>query len=111
MGAFMRSMMATMPQNVLASMPITVGGALDTAFEDGISAGLRARLVAAGLVPGPSAGGLVGEQVLVHGLVAKPELNDRTGTATAWNSKSGRYAVRLQDGSAVALKAANLVLL
>ena len=52
---------------------------------------------------------LVGKQV--HGLVAKPELNDRTGTATAWNSESGRYAVRLQDGSAVALKAANLALL
>jgi len=54
---------------------------------------------------------LVGKQVLLHGLVAKPELNDMTGTATGWNSKSGRYAVRLQDGSAVALKAANLVLL
>ena len=58
--------------------------------------------------PNPSAGRLVGEQVLVHGLVAKPELNDRTGTAAGWDSERGRYSVRLQDGSTVALKPANL---
>ena len=58
--------------------------------------------------PGPSAGRLVGEQVLVHGLVAKPELNDRTGTAAGWDSERGRYSVRLRDGSTVALKPANL---
>ena len=51
---------------------------------------------------------LVGKQVLVHGLVAKPELNDRTGTAAGWDSARGRYSVRLQDGSTVALKPANL---
>ena len=51
---------------------------------------------------------LVGKQVLVHGLVAKPELNDRTGTAAGWDSERGRYAVLLQDGSTVALKPANL---
>jgi hypothetical protein len=51
---------------------------------------------------------LVGKQVLVHGLVAKPELNNRTGTAAGWDSERGRYAVRLQDGSTVALKPANL---
>ena len=51
---------------------------------------------------------LVGKQVLVHGLVAKPELNDRTGTAAGWDSERGRYSVRLQDGSTVALKPANL---
>ena len=51
---------------------------------------------------------LVGKQVLVHGLVAKPELNDRTGTATGWDSERGRYTVRLQDGNTVALKPANL---
>ena len=52
---------------------------------------------------------LVGKQVLVHGLVAKPELNDRTGTAAGWDSeRGGRYAVLLQDGSTVALKPANL---
>ncbi len=51
---------------------------------------------------------LVGKQVLVHGLVAKPELNDRTGTAAGWDSKRGRYAVLLQDGSTVVLKPANL---
>ena len=51
---------------------------------------------------------LVGKQVLVYGLVAKPELNNRTGTAASWDSERGRYAVRLQDGSTVALKPANL---
>jgi len=51
---------------------------------------------------------LVGKQVLVHGLVAKPELNNRTGTAAGWDSERGRYSVRLQDGSTVALKPANL---
>ena len=51
---------------------------------------------------------LVGKQVLVHGLVAKPELNQRTGTAAGWDSERGRYSVRLQDGSTVALKPANL---
>ena len=58
--------------------------------------------------PNPSAGGLVGEQVLVHGLVAKPELNSRTGIANAWDSERGRYSVRLQDGSLLSLKPANL---
>jgi hypothetical protein len=51
---------------------------------------------------------LVGNQVLVHGLVAKPELNNRMGTAAGWDSERGRYSVRLQDGSTVALKPANL---
>ena len=51
---------------------------------------------------------LVGKQVLVHGLVAKPDLNHRTGTAAGWDSERGRYSVRLQDGSTVALKPANL---
>ena len=51
---------------------------------------------------------LVGKQVLVHGLVAKPELNDRTGTAAGWDSERGRYSVRLQDGSLLSLKPANL---
>jgi hypothetical protein len=46
--------------------------------------------------------------VLVHGLVAKPELNSRTGTANAWDSERGRYSVRLQDGSFLSLKPANL---
>ena len=58
--------------------------------------------------PNPSAVGLVGKQVLVHGLVAKPELNSRTGTANAWDSERGRYSVRLQDGSFLSLKPANL---
>ena len=58
--------------------------------------------------PNPSAGRLVGEQVLVHGLVAKPELNNRTGTAAGWDSEHGRYSVRLQDGSLLSFKPANL---
>ena len=59
-------------------------------------------------LPDPSAGGLVGEQVLLHGLVAKPELNNRRGIATAWDSERGRYTVRLQDGTMVAFKPENL---
>jgi hypothetical protein len=58
--------------------------------------------------PNPSAGRLLGEQVLVHGLVAKPELNNRTGMATGWDSERGRYSVRLQDGSLLSFKPANL---
>ena len=38
---------------------------------------------------------LVGKQV--QGLEAKPELNNRTGTATAWDGERGRYTVRLED--------------
>ena len=54
----------------------------------------------------PSAGGLVGERVLVHGLVANPESNNRTGTATGWDSERKRYIVQLHrvDGSMVSLK-------
>jgi hypothetical protein len=51
---------------------------------------------------------LVGKQVLVQGLEAKPELNNRTGTATAWDGERGRYSVRLQDGSLQSFKPANL---
>jgi hypothetical protein len=51
---------------------------------------------------------LVGKQVLVQGLEAKPELNNRTGTATAWDGERGRYSVRLQDGSLLSFKPANL---
>ena len=51
---------------------------------------------------------LVGKQVLVHGLVAKPELNNMTGTAAGWDSERGRYSVRLQDGSLLSLKPTNL---
>jgi tetratricopeptide (TPR) repeat protein len=57
---------------------------------------------------GQPGGELIGEQVLVHGLVAKPELNNRTGTAAGWDSERGRYSVRLQDGSLLSLKPTNL---
>ena len=46
--------------------------------------------------------------MLVQGLEAKPELNNRTGTATAWDGERGRYSVRLQDGSLQSFKPANL---
>ena len=56
----------------------------------------------------PKRAPLVGKQVLVHGLVAKPELNQKTGTAAGWDSERGRYSVRLQDGSLLSFKPTNL---
>ena len=52
----------------------------------------------------------VGATVLLHGLVARPELNEQRGTVVkAADPKSGRVGVRLDDGgSAIALKPGNL---
>ena len=52
----------------------------------------------------------VGATVLVHGLVARPELNGVRGTVVkAADPKSGRVGVRLDEGgSAMALKPSNL---
>ena len=38
---------------------------------------------------------MVGVDIVVKGLVAKPELNSRCGKITAWNAAKGRYAVSL----------------
>ena len=53
-----------------------------------------------------------GARVEIYGLQAKPELNGRSGTATAWNADKGRWAVELEPaggGKPVLVKPANLV--
>jgi hypothetical protein len=42
---------------------------------------------------------LLGSRVLIKGLVAKPELNGRTGTAVRFDDDEGRYWVELDDTS------------
>jgi hypothetical protein len=42
---------------------------------------------------------LVGRRVVINGLVAKPELNGRTGTAVSFDDDKGRYAVKLDQPS------------
>ena len=49
-----------------------------------------------------------GKQVKIHGLQAKPELNGRVGLAASYNDTTGRYNVKLPDGSAIALQPKNL---
>ena len=51
----------------------------------------------------------VGATVLLHGLVARPELNGVRGTVVkAADPKSGRIGVRLSEGGTIALKPSNL---
>ena len=54
---------------------------------------------------------LLGQRVVIHGLVSRPTLNGQCGTATAFDATADRYAVRI-DGSGESLKvrAANLTL-
>jgi hypothetical protein len=42
---------------------------------------------------------LLGRRVVINGLVAKPELNGRTGTAVSFDDDKGRYSVELDDTS------------
>ena len=51
---------------------------------------------------------LIGKQVLISGLTARPELNCTHGTAQSWNEEAGRYVVRLRDGTDIRLKPANV---
>lgn len=51
---------------------------------------------------------LIGQQVMLMGLAAKPELNHKIGTVRRWIAESGRYSVELDDGSAYSLKRINL---
>ena len=54
-------------------------------------------------------GSLVGQQVRIHGIVSKPQLNDTRGEATGWVADRGRYAVTLEyDGSTAMMTPANL---
>jgi hypothetical protein len=53
---------------------------------------------------------LLGRRVVINGLVAKPELNGRTGTAVSFDDDKGRYSVEL-DGtsSSLLIKPCNLL--
>jgi hypothetical protein len=51
---------------------------------------------------------LVGKEVVLRGIKAKPELNGTTGTVESFIAESGRYLVELPDGSRFNFKPANL---
>jgi len=53
---------------------------------------------------------LLGRRVVINGLVAKPELNGRTGTAVSFDDDKGRYSVELDDtSSSLMIKPCNLL--
>ena len=51
---------------------------------------------------------LVGKRVVVNGMISKPELNGRGGTAISFDDGKGRYSVRLDSGETLAIKSNNL---
>jgi hypothetical protein len=52
---------------------------------------------------------LLGRRVLIKGIVAKPELNGRTGTAVSFDDDKGRYLVELDEtSSALMIQPCNL---
>jgi hypothetical protein len=53
---------------------------------------------------------LLGSRVIINGLVAKPELNGRRGTAVSFDSDKGRYSVELDGTSSFMIKPCNLLL-
>ena len=53
---------------------------------------------------------MLGRRVLIVGLVAKPELNDRTHTALRFDDDKGRYSVELDEpSSSMLIKPCNLL--
>ena len=47
--------------------------------------------------------------MVINGLVAKPELNGRTGTAVSFDDDKGRYSIELDDtSSSLLIKPCNL---
>jgi hypothetical protein len=53
---------------------------------------------------------LLGRRVVINGLVAKPELNGRTGTAVSFDDAKGRYSVELDNtSSSLMIKPCNLL--
>jgi hypothetical protein len=57
----------------------------------------------------PDRAPLLGRRVVISGLVAKPELNGRTGMAVSFDDDKGRYAVELDDtSSSLLIKPCNL---
>ncbi|CAE8596229.1 unnamed protein product, partial [Polarella glacialis] len=51
---------------------------------------------------------LPGMHVRIHGLMARPELNETEGTVVEWDDGEQRWKVRLDSGAGLMLKAANL---
>jgi len=51
-----------------------------------------------------------GDTVRVSGLVARPELNGKVGTALEFDEDAGRWAVKLKSGESVRVKMFNLEL-
>ena len=47
--------------------------------------------------------------MVINGLVAKPELDGRTGTAVTFDDDKGRYLVELDDTSSLMIKTCNLL--
>jgi hypothetical protein len=47
---------------------------------------------------------LVGERVIIRGLLGQTELNGKTGDAEGFNAESSRYRVRLESGTVVMIK-------
>ena len=53
---------------------------------------------------------MLGRRVIIVGLVAKPELNGRAGTALSFDDDKGRYFVNLDEPcSSMLLKPCNLL--
>ena len=53
---------------------------------------------------------LLGRRVVIIGIVAKPELNGRTGTALSFDDDKGRYLVELDESSSsLMIKPCNLL--
>jgi hypothetical protein len=52
---------------------------------------------------------LLGRRVVINGLVAKPELNGRPGTAVSFDDAKGRYTVELDTSSSLMIKPCNLL--
>ena len=54
---------------------------------------------------------LLGSRVAINGLVAKPELNGRTGTVVSFDDAKGRYCLELEGtSSSLMIKPCNLLL-
>ena len=75
----------------------------DAIIDDAVAAG---SVIAS--LPAPADAPLEGKPVRISGLVARPELNGLIATAGDFDESKARYAVRLSDGTRLAIKPANL---
>jgi hypothetical protein len=53
---------------------------------------------------------LLGRCVIINSLVAKPELNGRTGTVVSFDDDKGRYCVELDETYTVMIKPSRLAI-